>query len=146
MMDSSQTGPDPTQIKVMMKVSLAAFFIWDMAITFPKISVLFFYTRVFGSAGREFRYALWIAFGLVLAWLFAMCFVTIFTCNPPSKWWNPDGPGACMAPSTPWLAAIIPQTIIDLYVLILPLPMLWKLQLKPKRKFWVSCVFVCGYW
>ena len=129
----------------MLKANFAALFVWDAAVSLPKISALFFYDRVFGSSGRALRRALWLGYFLNLGWMFAMWIVTVCTCVPTYKYWRPMSAGTCMSPDTPWLVAVVPQMIIDLYVLILPLPLLWKLQLKPMRKFLVSCVFVCGY-
>ena len=122
------------------------FLFYDTAVALPKTSALFFYTRLFGSTGRAFRYATWLGHFFVATWVVVIFIVTVFMCNPPQKFWLPDTAGTCLPVGIPWLSSAIPTTLIDLYVIILPLPMLWKLQLKPSRKFLVTCVFLCGYW
>lgn len=53
--------------------------------------------------------------------------------------------GHCSNVDTVWLGSVIPSTIIDLIILIMPLPMIWKLQMKLTKKILVMGVFVCGY-
>ena len=127
-----------------MKADFVGLITWDLAVSLPRTSAIFSYSRVFGST-RPFRRALWVGHALILAWLTVALLVTAFTCNPPAKWWDRALEGTCMDPKVPWLIAMVPQTFIDLYVLILPMPMLWKLHLQPARKILVGGVFFCGY-
>jgi hypothetical protein len=44
-----------------------------------------------------------------------------------------------------WLSSAIPVVIIDLILLVLPLPMIWKLRIKRSRDFAVLGVFILCY-
>ncbi len=53
--------------------------------------------------------------------------------------------GHCSNEDTLWLGSVIPSVIIDLIILIMPLPMIWKLQMKLTKKILIMGVFMCGY-
>lgn len=69
-----------------------------------------------------------------------------FGCSPIKKYWAPDVPGVCMDIKPMFLAGDIPILILDFVILLLPLPMLWKLQLPFQRKLLIFGVFIFGYW
>ena len=136
--------PD-TQLQIL-KILYITYFVYDVAITLPKFSALFFYRRVFGSGNKPFAIALWVGHFLIAAWLVGILVMTVFLCTPSQKYYEPTVPGYCMNLDTAWLASAIPSVVIDVYILTLPMPMLWKLQLKLTRKLLLLGVFVCGYW
>lgn len=129
---------------------LKGFFIlypfYQCSVTFPKVSALLFYTRIFGSASKAFQYALWTTHAVILIWNSAIWIFSILLCNPVQKQWIPSLPGHCYSTGALWLASAIPNLVIDLVILLLPLPMLWGLQMKKSRKAGVIAVFICGYW
>jgi hypothetical protein len=137
--------PPEDQLQVL-KVFFAVSFVYDTAISLVKFSALFFYARVFSVTDKPFRYCLWGAMGLTAAWLFGICMMTLFTCVPVEKAWVPTVPGTCIPTDTTWLASAIPSAFIDFIILLLPMPMLWKLQMKRSQKILLTGVFACGYW
>lgn len=129
-----------------LRVLFGLYFIYDTSITLPKISVLLFYARVLGTRVNLFKYALWFTHCLVIGCFAAMGFVTIFLCNPVEKQWQPSIPGRCHSIIDSWLSSAILSVVIDLILLLLPLPMLWRLQMKRSRRILIMAVFACGYW
>ena len=137
--------PPSNEIK-QLKALYACEMIYDISISLPKISVLLFYARVFTTQERVFRYALWFTHFLVIGWLLSIVLFTSLLCDPVEKQWKPTIPGYCHPNTEAWLASAIPSVVIDLILLLLPLPMLWRLQMKKSRKFLIMAVFICGYW
>lgn len=125
----------------------ATYPLYDLAISLPKLSALFFYARVFTTHGDSwFTRSLWATGALVIAWLIFAIPSSIFQCTPVSKAWYVIVPGHCINLSDWWLGSAISSVIIDFIILILPLPVLWRLQLRPLRKCLVTAVLICGYW
>ncbi|KAH7310895.1 hypothetical protein B0I35DRAFT_489801 [Stachybotrys elegans] len=65
--------------------------------------------------------------------------------QPIERAWIPTMPGRCLNTGTLWMGSGISSLIIDVFILMLPLPILWRLQMKTARKLQISGVFVCGY-
>ena len=138
----SQVSTPITQLLV----PLFAFnYLFNSALTLIKTSVLLFYARVFKIV-RWYSVLLWITAGLVIAWWISICLLATFSCNPVAKSWDPMLPGECVDTYTTFLGAAIPNTIVDFILLLLPLPMLWRLQIVWKYKLSLLAVFSCGYW
>lgn len=55
-------------------------------------------------------------------------------------------PGRCFDIPSWYLSSGVYDAVLDVAVLILPVPMVWKLQMKQGRKLLVLGLFVCGYW
>ncbi|KAL8949409.1 MAG: hypothetical protein Q9222_004478 [Ikaeria aurantiellina] len=128
-----------------LKVLYACYILYDTSITFPKISALLFYARIFGTQNKAFRYMLWLTHFLVIGWLLSIMMLGVFLCDPVEKQWKPYLDGHCKPNSALWLGSAIPSVVIDLILLLLPLPMLWRLQMKKQRRILIMTVFAFGY-
>ena len=120
------------------------YFLWNMGLALSKLSVLCFLSRIF-KPDRQSRIVLWIIAALVIAWEVAAFCSALWQCTPIGKAWNPSMPGQCIHVYPWWLGIAITSVIIDLAILLLPMPFLWQLQLSPCRKLFISFIFVCGY-
>jgi len=127
------------------KVLYAFFFTFDTGISLAKTSALFFYARVFTTLDSRFRLALWVIHGVVLAWLIALLLSTVFLCIPVQKEWLKSLPGHCQNNEVVNLGTAIASVVIDVMILLLPMPMLWKLQARLTRKIFIFGVFICAY-
>ncbi|KAF2186032.1 hypothetical protein K469DRAFT_515602, partial [Zopfia rhizophila CBS 207.26] len=137
---------DPKDIEGGLILLFAVYFPYNIAVALTKLSAILFYARVFNTKGnRAFKIALWAAAFFVSAILTFSIFETIFQCTPVKKAWSAATPGSCINEQAAWYAHAVLSVVADIFVLALPLPMLWKLQLKWSQKFLVSGVFVCGY-
>ena len=86
-----------------------------------------------------------------LIWLnFTVCsilfFVAIFNCKPVRKSWNPWIEGSCMDFGTIGAFTSAFNSVSDLLILILPQPLIWRLQTTLKKKIALSAVFLIGIW
>ena len=123
----------------------ASYWLSDFGLSLSKASVLFFYARVFTTHTRWFKYGLWVAHALnILWWLSSIARVLLF-CYPVYKYWDTKAPGFCRSPDGIYIASAVPSVFIDLFILILPIPLIYQLSLKTGRKILVIAIFLCGY-
>ncbi|KAB8264370.1 hypothetical protein BDV32DRAFT_145618 [Aspergillus pseudonomiae] len=127
------------------KYLFIAIFFFDASVCLPKISAVFFYARVFRSNNRAFRINLWIIGALVSGWLISAEISTIFQCNPIAKAWDTTLPGTCIKQYDWYLSTAILSTVIDFYILILPIPMIWSLKMSLRRRIYLLICFFMTY-
>ena len=118
--------------------------IYYLAAFFTKTSILFLIARVFAPH----RKAVLITRALISVMVFYYVpafFIKLFRCNPIRKNWSPETEGKCIATKYSILFAdCIISIITDLVILLLPLPLVWKLQISLRRKLKVMSVFAGG--
>ena len=79
-----------------------------------------------------------------IAYLSTVFFVYLFYCKPEAATWDYTLKGKCV---DGWSVDIFNGALnifTDTVILIIPLPMLWHLQLSVRRKLGVSVVFFVG--
>ncbi len=139
---------DPKRLSLALPYGYAHELLYQPAITMPKYSALLFYVRVFEIQwdSRLFRANILIGVGLATVWvLFALLF-DVFRCNPIRKAWVPQIPGHCVDTSHWFLVFATVGVIIDVYIMLVPLPTLWGLHAGRKRKLILTGFFFCAYW
>ncbi|EGP87236.1 uncharacterized protein MYCGRDRAFT_26892, partial [Zymoseptoria tritici IPO323] len=111
-----------------------------------KISMLLTYLRIF--AGKSFRQIVYVLIGLNIAYSIAFILISVFQCEPISlAWhgWDKEHEGRCNnINAQSWAAAGI-NIALDVAVVSLPLPQLWRMQLNPRKKFLVMIMFSMGF-
>ncbi|KAK1147218.1 hypothetical protein N8T08_001957 [Aspergillus melleus] len=135
----------PENFPLIMKLLWVEYFIFDTGTSIARASALLFYSRVFDQIQSRFRYALWLVHAMNIAWMIGMHVVVALQCTPTEKVWNRLLPGRCIDVRTLFLGSGIPSLIINVMILVLPLPLLWRLQMKIIRKLLIIGVFLCGY-
>ena len=81
---------------------------------------------------------------IVFGYLFSNFITLLFGCSPIAKYWKPDIPGHCIETIKADYGYGSLNFITDLIMFVLPLPMVWKLQLSLKQKIGISLVFMAG--
>ena len=117
----------------------------DAGISLPKASVLLFYARIFTTQNRIFRYGLWVGHALNSLWWIGAIARCLLFCSPVEKYWNIEEPGFCRSADALYIGSSVPSVVVDLYILLLPLPIIWSLSVRLDRKLFVIGVFACGY-
>lgn len=130
------------------KNQFIVYFLYDAGLFFTKASALCFLKRIFPARASPawFNISIWVGHSMNIAWLVGIVFGTLFMCVPIAKNWNTTLPGHCGSTSDLFIGSAVPSVIIDLFILILPLPRLWGLQTGLGRKIGIIAVFVLGYW
>ncbi|KAM0794501.1 hypothetical protein BDR22DRAFT_922698 [Usnea florida] len=120
--------------------------LYHFGITLPKYSAICFYIRVFTwRSSSLFRINTLVVTGLVTAWLLFAVPSTIFQCTPIRKGWLPLTPGRCLDANQWFLGSTISSVVIDVYIMLLPIPVLWNLHTGHARKIVLTSFFFCAY-
>jgi hypothetical protein len=112
-------------------------------VTLLQVSILFLYVRLF-SIVRWHVVACYVVMGLCVAWWIAFFGGTMGDCVPLQKLWTPTLEGRCVDQNKACGATGIAHIILDLIILILPLPIIWTMKIDKTRKFLVSLIFTVG--
>ncbi|KAI9648300.1 hypothetical protein NHQ30_002932 [Ciborinia camelliae] len=125
-------------------------FFFYLGVGFAKFSCLIYYVRIFTIQNKFFRAGIWISGGLVAAWLVVCMLGAIWQCTPIAKAWDPLLPGHCLdyfSWSTTSSHSIlnVSNIVIDVLILLLPMPMIWTLNMGRVRIALFIGVFVAGY-
>ena len=78
-------------------------------------------------------------------WLALWNLVMAFQCRPVPKFWESDIPGVCMSHEILMIANSATTVALDLYTLLLPMPILWRLHLPLSKKLFLVVLFAIGY-
>lgn len=117
---------------------------WAFALLFIKMSILLLYRRIF--AVKKFILATNIMGGVVFCWFLIVIFELAFVCRPYAFNWDKSIQGGTCGPEIKlWLSNGILHVIIDTIILILPMPMVWKLNTQLSNKISLSIIFGLGF-
>ena len=116
--------------------------VYTVAVALAKYSILLFYSRIFTE--RTFKIALRITFALVTAWFIAVEITVLAECQPITSLWNFSEKGHCIDLNRFFLGAGIANVLLNTVILLLPLPMIWTLEIEKKHKLALSGVFMLG--
>lgn len=78
------------------------------------------------------------------AWGIAVFFATLFQCNPVAGNWDKNIPGSHCLLDHILLKLSIPNAVLDWFVLLLPIVVVWKLQVSIDRKLALTAIFLVG--
>ena len=108
-----------------------------------KTSILALYQRLF-ACKKHFNRLIWMIAVFILTDHIIQIFLTILNCLPVNATWNMAVRGTCINRN---LAAIILGSInvlIDVVLLVLPMPLVWKLNIPLKFKLQLIGIFLLG--
>ncbi|KAK2831948.1 hypothetical protein FQN49_007008 [Arthroderma sp. PD_2] len=130
------------------KIQISGWTTYTCLISMLKFSMLAFYIRLTEGVGGSYRTQIYIGFGLVAGTCIASL-LTIFTaCRPFHKYWqiNPNPGNTCQpAVSLPIVWVSFSANIVtDIYLILIPLPMLWRSTLRTIKKIAASFVLGAG--
>lgn len=135
----------PTQITAFVYYFYYMQWLYFMSLGFLKLSLLFFYLKIFPT--KSTRLVLWATIGFTVIWTLAFCLVAVFNCNPISYYWtNWDGEhtGTCLDTNAIGWANAATSIAEDVWMLAIPLWQLRGLQLHFKKKIGVAIMFCTG--
>jgi hypothetical protein len=110
-----------------------------------KISILFFYLRVFPVRSVKIGAQLLIA--LNVGYLLAFLLSILFRCRPISgAWltWDEQSTAICINYNVQSWAAAIANMVFDIAVMVLPLREIAKLNMSRRTRSYLACVFCLG--
>lgn len=140
-------GIPPANITTGLKWLYVAYFMYQVAEFLCQLSILAFYLRV--MVDPKLRLAVWVLMGLVTCFGLGNTCAMVFQCMPVHLFWDGwrgETSGSCAVNVR--LFGFVRggvEIFLDLAILILPLPMLAKLQISKKKKFQIMSMFCVGF-
>ncbi|KAG7290063.1 hypothetical protein NEMBOFW57_000055 [Staphylotrichum longicolle] len=130
------------------KIQVAGWSCYSTLMVVLKLAMLFFYLRLTNGLGRRYRIRVHLGFALVVAGYVASIAAVLLTCMPFNHYWqiNPDPGNFCQAAvSRPivW-ASFAANVTSDVYLILIPLPLLWKSRLRLIEKIASTLVLGAG--
>ncbi|CAK7227108.1 hypothetical protein SCUCBS95973_006431 [Sporothrix curviconia] len=107
-----------------------------------KLSVLFFYQRVFINRGM--RIATIVTMVFVSLWTLGNILQIFLLCRPFRASIDPTVPGTCGSQKASFVAIGTFNIVTDAVILSLPIPTVWRLQTTTRNKALISGVFLVG--
>ena len=119
--------------------------VYNPSIFFAKLALFLLYFRLF-SSNRNIRIAIYL--GIIIGGLFYLSADIVFlvTCVPRRgvKWASPQFAAQCSPAANMNYVQGIFGVVSDLYIFILPLPVLWNLQMPTRKKLGITAIFITG--
>ncbi|KAL8992694.1 MAG: hypothetical protein Q9169_006908 [Polycauliona sp. 2 TL-2023] len=123
-------------------------YLYVVAMTLAKASLLIFLYRIF-HVDRWFRIAAWILGAILAIWSTVTVFLSIFACKPIRASWNFElmfDPETKCYPKS-WDTKNIYgfcNILSDFALIVMPLPLVWRMQMDRKKKIGLVLVFASG--
>ncbi|KAK2616867.1 hypothetical protein QQS21_000245 [Conoideocrella luteorostrata] len=97
------------------------------------MALLLLYLQLFGVNNR-YRYTLYTVMFYVCGYLFCNLVIEVAQCKPLEKFYRPSTPGHCIDTQIFDILLGVFHMTSDLIIAILPLPVIWRLQLPSKKE------------
>jgi hypothetical protein len=134
----------PDAVTRLLQCFVAAEPLWIATNSMVKLSILDLYVRIFPS--RTFRYICYTLMSIVsLYWL--STFVRMFLmCRPFAALWDLTlaAEAECIDLPAAYLSVSIINLVLDFALVLLPMPILWHLQLETRKKIMLIGIFGLG--
>lgn len=109
-----------------------------------KSSILVFYMKIFYNK-KTFRIVAQMMLGGVVVWTLTFFFVKLFVCFPVTPIVEAFYGHHCpMNALTMWYASCITDIVVDVSILVMPIPVVLKMRLPTKQKIGVLGMFLLG--
>ncbi len=118
--------------------------IYTASITAIKLSILALYHRLFATRTNIFRWAVFATAGFTIVIGTSAFFALLFQCRPIRAVWTKVPNAQCLNKKDLTVVPGILNIITDFAILILPLPIIWNLQIGRWRKVALTGVFGLG--
>ena len=113
---------------------------------FIKISIAIFLLRI--ATKRRYTYTLKISMVIITIWSLAIFLFEIFQCSPVPAQWDLSIKGAKCVSGDSFVAAAysisVMTVITDWLYAIIPIPMIWNVQMSVQKKITVAIVLSLG--
>ena len=112
-------------------------------LTATKLSILLLYNRIFPN--RSLRIASWCIGSLTVLILVVSEIVPLLECIPLQALWNPTVTSPRCINFNAWIVTHGTFSVVtDWIVLLMPIPLVWKLKMARTRKIQVMGIFMLG--
>ncbi|KAH6633404.1 hypothetical protein C7974DRAFT_392717 [Boeremia exigua] len=123
------------------KAFWASLIVYYLSLGLTKSSLLLQYHRVFPT--RKFRLMCWCVFAVVIAYTVWTVFGSIFACVPVRAFWTKED-AYCLDQFAMWFTNAAINIVTDFVIILLPMPVIRRLQLGKRQKSALIGIFAVG--
>ncbi|KAK7728750.1 hypothetical protein SLS53_009378 [Cytospora paraplurivora] len=135
-----------SDITTIFKAWYSLFVIYITFRDFVRLSILLFYQRIFGHVPLA-RRLIQFSFVLIITCCIAFDFAILFGCTPINyfwKAWEGRGRGSCISTHDIFWAGAFVTIAIDIWVMLVPIPFILRLNLSLRKKILSAIMFTFG--
>lgn len=122
--------------------------LYSLNVFIVKLSLLFFYKRLFPQTWRRMQFCLSAAIVILFCYAVASCLASIFQCKPVHSFWvislRYSGCPTLERSVIMYSGIRSVSVAFDIIVILLPMKFLWSLKLPLKQRLGLACVFGMG--
>lgn len=119
--------------------------VYVLSIALSKCSILLLYVRVFTTSKRAFTFTAYLVGFIIIATAIANTFVAVLQCKPQAFAWNKSIKGGTCIDLIAWARYIaIPNVVTGAVMLVMPLPIVWRLNVSFAAKVALTATFLHG--
>jgi len=108
-----------------------------------KTCILIFFLRL-QNKNKWYNGAIYTTMFLNISANIAICFATLFACTPISKAWDITVVGTCVDRLPIYEFQAIQGVVLDVLIILIPIPMIFGLRLSKAKKFGLIFMFTVG--
>ena len=124
---------------------MAWLILYGLCIAFAKCAILLLYVRVFTTSNKIFTASVYLIGFVVIATSVANTFVAIFECSPVAYEWNKSIQGGrCIDQVAFERYMTIPNVVTGAIMLVMPLPLSWRLNLTISARIALTATLLHG--
>lgn len=137
---------DPSVIRTYLQLQTAVEFLYVVAVTCPKLTMLFLYLKVFSNTTHKImRRVTWgLIIIVILQWLAVGVIVWLAICRPFRFKWEKTIDGKCGDLIASYRYFSIPNILTDILILMLPVSTIWRMQVSKVQKVGIFFTFITG--
>jgi len=133
----------PQKLTIWGKYLVALSVLYFAAVNIPKIAILILYGRLFPN--RSTRIIIKALLVVLISLTISNVVADLAACRPFKANWETNLPGArCIDKEAFFIWGSIPNIITDVVMLVLPMPMVWKLHTSKRIKLGLTITFAVG--
>ena len=118
--------------------------LYPPVLSLSKASILLFYRRI--TPNRVFHIFIWVTMGCTVGLAVAGLAADLLQCTPIAYFWDRFIPGGnCFDQAAFYFAAAGSSVLGDVWILVMPMPVFWGLQISLKRRLVLMSLFAVGF-
>ncbi|GAM37483.1 hypothetical protein TCE0_024r07439 [Talaromyces pinophilus] len=129
------------------KSMLAASTIYILCLACAKLAILMFYYALL-NVMQFWKYVIYVVSGIIVAYTLAIFFALIFACYPVERNWDPIPQfwdmDYCIDRTGLYLATALTNTTSDIILILIPIPIIWRLHVPVGQKLGIAAIFGVG--
>ncbi|KAL8652631.1 MAG: hypothetical protein Q9210_002574 [Variospora velana] len=138
------TGDSYAETKLVRSSFISWMSLYGASVALSKVAILLLYLRVFTTSMKKFVVATCVIGAVVVSIGIATVVGSIFNCTPMARNWDNNIPGRCIDELKFARYTAIPNMVTGFAMLILPLPMVWRMNIDVQQKIALTATFLHG--